>query len=262
MNRRLWLLALPAFIFLFRASAWGQLVSDQAVENQSQRMVFQQWDPDRFYPKPGFFYTNPYYWLVWGLFDPNYPRIDRRPLAAAGPQTIRLGLVRSMGTASHGSKITADSLASSALSETVYHSAALSAADPLWLFYYRQQFRPLLEASPATLLGPLQPAVAAAVWSEGLYSWYSNELAILRERLYGALNADMSRAARIMTYYRLLAEYNRLSAIWNSRICTAGSMLAMQRARRRISSAASLYPAWQPGSDLGIASRILSGRRY
>src|ERR1700760_1974682 len=92
-------LLLFALGFLLSAASFAQsYIKDQAVDNQEQRMVFQQWDQNKFYPKPGFLSLNPYYWLVWGLFDPNYHQTDLRPLSVTGPQTQRLALVSSMNS--------------------------------------------------------------------------------------------------------------------------------------------------------------------
>ena len=45
-------------------------INDEAFRYQQQRMVFQQWDQNKFNPAKGFLDLNPYYWLVWGFFIP------------------------------------------------------------------------------------------------------------------------------------------------------------------------------------------------
>ncbi|MCJ8208564.1 hypothetical protein MUY27_02510 [Mucilaginibacter sp. RS28] len=93
----LFLIWLIPSLFLFSARLHAQsIIKDDAVDNQNQRMVFLQWDQNKFYPKPGFLSLNPYYWLVWGLFDSNYHKTDIRPLSATGQQTQRLALVATM----------------------------------------------------------------------------------------------------------------------------------------------------------------------
>src|SRR5215469_1177573 len=146
------------FALCFSLSAYSQaVIKDQAIENQSQRMVFQQWNQNDFYPKAGFLSLNPYYWLVWGLFDPNYHKTDLRPLSATGPQTQRLALVASQSSIDNHYKLQSDTARNTALSNIANQSGLLSDADPLWLLYYNQQFRPLLNYSAASILGPLPP---------------------------------------------------------------------------------------------------------
>ena len=83
-----------ALCVIFSVSCIAQSeVKDQAVINQEQRMVFQQWDQNKFKPSPGFLSLNPYYWLVWGLFHPGYHKTDLRPLSANGPQTQRIAFL-------------------------------------------------------------------------------------------------------------------------------------------------------------------------
>src|ERR1700749_3419997 len=109
------LLCLFAFSMVLSASFAQEVIKDQAVENQSQRMVFQQWNQNDFYPKAGFLDLNPYYWLVWGLFDPNYHKNDLRPLSATGPQTQRLALVSALNTTDHNYKLHSDKVRNTAL---------------------------------------------------------------------------------------------------------------------------------------------------
>src|ERR1700744_4566973 len=68
-------------------------IKDNAVRHQEERMVYDNWDQNKFDPKAGFLDLNPYYWLVWGLFYPSYHKTDLPPLSATGPQTQRLLLV-------------------------------------------------------------------------------------------------------------------------------------------------------------------------
>src|ERR1700744_1889794 len=102
------ILSLLAFCLLLSTSYAQSVIKDDAVDNQSQRMVFQQWDQNKFYPKAGFLSLNPYYWLVWGLFDPNYHKTDLRPLGPTGPQTQRLALVASLNNTNNYFKLPSD----------------------------------------------------------------------------------------------------------------------------------------------------------
>src|SRR5258708_16359621 len=108
---KLFIISLLAIFFFFSARTQAQsIVKDNAIINQSQRMVFQQWNQNSFYPKPGFLSLNPYYWLVWGFFDPNYHRNDLRPLSATGPQTQTLPLVSTLNGIDHRYQLKSDTV--------------------------------------------------------------------------------------------------------------------------------------------------------
>jgi len=249
--------------FCFPLLGFSQaVVKDQAIENQSQRMVFQQWNQNSFYPKAGFLDLNPYYWLVWGLFDPNYHKTDLRPLSATGPQTQRLALVATLNSTDNKYKINSDTVRNTALSQIASQSGLLSDADPLWLLYYNQQFQPLLNYSAANILGPLSPQVSANLVSEGMYSWYTNELDRLKQRLNGARSADQDRGSRIMTYYRMLKEYQDLAGVWAIRVSTAQMTINMAASQRQLQKSASPISSWTPASDVQIANKVLQNAKY
>ena len=248
---------------LFGARIFAQeTVKDQATENQSQRMVYAQWNQKDFYPHSGFLDTNPYYWLVWGLFDPDYHKTDLRPLSATGPQTQRLALVSSMNGIDNNYKLHSDTLRNTALSQIASQSGLLSDADPLWLLYYKQQFQPLLNYSAATILGPLSPQVSAKLVSEGLYTWYTNELSRLQQRLNGARTTDMDRGSRIIAYYRMLNDYKNLSAVWAVRTSAAQSTLNMAKTQQVLHYSQSPITNWTPNSDVQIANKVLQNAQY
>jgi hypothetical protein len=250
-------------LFFFSVSLRAQsVIKDDAVDNQSQRMVFQQWNQNDFYPHKGFLDTNPYYWLVWGLFDPNYHKTDLRPLSATGPQTQRLALVGALNSTDNNYKLNSDTVRNTALSQIASQSGLLSDADPLWLLYYNQQFQPLLNYSAANILGPLPPKVSSTLLSDGLYSWYTNELSMLKQRLNGARSTDMDRGSRIMAYYRMLKEYQQLAAIWAVRVSAAQMTLNMQAAQKNVAVAPSPVRTWTPNTDRQIANKVLSNAQY
>ncbi len=255
------------FTFLFacclRLTAHAQSeVYDKAVVHQEQRMVFLQWDQNKFDPQSGFLGLNPYYWLVWGFFYPNYHKTDLRPLSATGPQTQRLALVAAQNSIDGRYKLQSDTVRNTALSQIAATSGLLSDADPLWLLYYRQQFQPLLNYSAISLLGPLPTSVSAKLVAEGTYNWYSNELAMLKERLNGARSADMDRGSRIMAYYRMLKEYQRLSGVWNVRIAAAQTDLQMAARQQRLKTGSSDPGVWTPQTDVQIANKVISNAKY
>lgn len=247
----------------FSAGLFAQeVVQDKATENQSQRMVFQQWNQDDFYPHGGILDTNPYYWLVWGLFDPDYHKTDLRPLSPTGPQTQRLALVGAMNSTDNHYKLNSDTLRNTALAEITNQSGLLSDADPLWLLYYSQQFLPLLHYSAASILGPLPPKVSSALVSQGLYSWYTNELSRLQQRLNGARTTNMDRGSRIMAYYRMLKEYQNLSSVWAIRVSAAQSTINMTAAQHALQKSSAPISNWTPNSDVQIANKVLLQRQY
>lgn len=257
------LLLVILFICCAGRSAFAQTEAyDKAVVHQEQRMVYLQWDQDKFDPKAGFLSLNPYYWLVWGLFYPNYHKTDLRPLSAAGPQTARLVLAAEQKNIDDKYKLESDTVRTTALSQIASQSGLLSDADPLWLLYYRQQFQPLLNYSAASLLAPLAPSVSTKLAAEGTYNWYSGELAMLKERLNGARTADMDRGSRIMAYYRMLKEYQRLSGIWNVRVAAAQTDLQIAAKQQHLKTAAGSPGAWTPQTDVQIANKVLSNAKY
>jgi hypothetical protein len=239
-----------------------QSIKDQAVENQSQRMVYAQWDQNAFYPHAGFLDTNPYYWLVWGLFDPNYHKTDLRPLGPSGPQTQRLALVGSMNNIDGRYKLQSDTARNTALSEIANQSGLLSDADPLWVLYYRQQLNPVINNSMATILAGLTPAVSTQLVSEGLYSWYKNELDRLKERINGARTTNMDRGSRILSYYRYLKEYRDLSGVWAIRTSAAQTTLDMAARQKQLQAGSAPVGNWTPQSDVQIAKSVLINAKY
>lgn len=251
-----------ALCFELSASFGQSVIKDDAVDNQSQRMVFQQWNQNDFYPHKGFLDTNPYYWLVWGFFDPNYHKTDLRPLSATGPQTQRLALVATLNKTDNTYKVNSDTVRNTALSNIANQSGLFSDADPLWLLYYRQQFQPLLNYSAASILGPLSPQVSARLVSEGLYNWYTNELNRLKQRLNGARSSDQDRGSRIMAYYRMLKEYQNLASVWAIRVSTAQMTINMAKSQQTLQNSSAQISNWTPNSDVQIANKVLQNAKY
>ena len=251
------LLLLFALSLMFSATYAQEEVYDKATVHQEQRMVYLQWNQNQFDPKGGFLSLNPYYWLVWGLFYPNYHKTDLRPLSPAGPQTQRLAFVGTQNTIDGKYKLQSDTVRNTALSEIASQSGLLSDVDPLWLLYYNQQFQPLLNYSAASLLTPLPPKVSAKLLAEGTYNWYTNELSMLKERLNGARTTDMDRGSRIMAYYRMLNEYKRLAGVWNIRVAAAQKDIQMVSQQQHLKSAVIKPGTWTPKSDVQIANKVL-----
>jgi hypothetical protein len=233
------------------------VVSDKSIRYQQERMVFKQWDQKKFTPTSGFLGLNPYYWLTWGFFYPNYHKTDIRPLSANGPQTQRLGMVAAMNSTDNSYKRQSDTIRNTSLSEIADQSGLITGADPLWMLYYSREFQPVLNNSMASILAGLSPQVSSRLVSEGLYNWYKNELDRLKERIQGAHTADMERGSRIMAYYRLLNEYHRLSGVWAIRTSSAQTTLDMEKQQQKLHTGQTGVPDWTPQTDIQIANRVL-----
>ncbi|MFC0513150.1 hypothetical protein ACFFGT_03025 [Mucilaginibacter angelicae] len=251
-------------IFLFitglfcTANGFAQsIVSDKSIRYQQERMVFKQWDQKKFTPTSGFLGLNPWYWLTWGFFYPNYHKTDLRPLSPNGPQTQRLGMVAAMNSTDNKYKLQADTIRKTALSEIAGQSRLAAGADPLWMFYYGNEFKPVLNNSMAGILSGLPPRVSTRLVSEGLYSWYKNELDRLKERIEGAHTADMERGSRIMAYYRLLNEYRRLAGVWAIRTSSAQTTIDMEARQQRLQGNRVTVSDWTPQTDIEIARKVL-----
>jgi hypothetical protein len=250
------LFIITPFLLLSRCFAQS-VVADKSIRYQQERMVFKQWDQNKFTPTSGFLGLNPYYWLTWGFFYPNYHKTDIRPLSASGPQTQRLGLVATMNNTDNNYKLQSDTVRNTALSEIANQSGLIAGADPLWLLYYSNEFSPVLNNSMASILAGLSPQVSAKLVSEGLYSWYKNELDRLKERVEGAHTADMGRGSRIMAYYRLLKEYRRISGVWAIRTSSAQATINMTVQQQRLKTNQVAVPDWTPQTDIQIATKVL-----
>ena len=249
---------LPVILLSLIHNCFGQaVVQDQSVRYQEERMVYLQWDQNKFTPKAGFLSLNPYYWLTWGLFHPNYHKTDLRPLSATGPQTQRLALVAAMNTTDNKYKLESDTIRNTALLEIANQSGLVSDADPLWQLYYSNELKPVLNNSPATILAGLPPQISAKLVSEGLYSWYKNELDMLKERIQAAHTTTLDRGARIMAYHRYLMEYHRLAGVWAIRTSSAQATLTMTAQQQRLKANQVTVTDWTPQTDIQIANQVL-----
>jgi hypothetical protein len=252
------MILLPMLLLKLAFNCSAQSVAqDQSIRYQQERMVFLQWDKNKFTPKAGFLSLNPYYWLTWGLFHPNYHKKDLRPLSPAGPQTQRLALVGVLNTTDNKYKLQSDTIKNTALSEIANQSGLISGADPLWMLYYKGQLSPVTNNSAATILKGLSPQVSAKLITEGLYDWYKNELNMLKQRIDAAHSTDMDRGQRIMAYHRYLLEYRNLSGVWAIRTSSAQSTLKMAQQQQKLKTNQIDVPAWSPHADIEIANKVL-----
>jgi hypothetical protein len=251
------LFLLPA-IFGCAVSCFAQsYVADKSIRYQQERMVFKQWDQKKFTPTSGFLGLNPWYWLTWGFFYPNYHKNDLRPLSANGPQTQRLALVGTMNGIDNKYRQESDTVRNTAVSEIADQSGLITGADPLWALYYSHEFKPVLEHSMASILASLSRQVSTRLISDGTYDWYRNELDRLKERINGAHSADMERGSRIMAYYRLLNEYRRLAGVWEIRTASAQTTIDMEKHQQQLHNRTTTAPDWTPQTDVQIARQVL-----
>jgi hypothetical protein len=252
------LIPLPLIWIALIHQCLGQSAAqDKAVRYQQERMVYLQWDQNKFEPKAGFLSLNPYYWLTWGLFHPSYHKTDLRPLSATGPQTQRLALVGAMSSTDSKYKLQSDTVRNTALSEVANQSGLVSEADPLWQLYYSSELKPVLNNSMASILAGLSPQVSAKLVSEGLYGWYKNELDMLKERIQAAHTTTMDRGSRILAYHRYLMEYRRLAGVWAIRTSSAQATLTMTAQQQKLKANQVTVTNWTPQTDIQIANQVL-----
>src|ERR1700749_754226 len=89
-----------------------------------------------------------------------------------------------------------------------------------------------------------------------MYSWYTNELDRLKQRLNGARTTDQDRGSRIMAYYRMLKEYQNLAGVWAVRISTAQLDINMATYQQKLQKAVSPVSTWTTGTDVQIANKV------
>jgi hypothetical protein len=235
-------------------SSAQRVIKDASISYQQQRMVFSQWDADKFTPKPGFLGLNPLYWITWAL-HPDYPKTDRRPLSASGPQSQRIALAMVMQQADQAHAAQSDTLSTSAIYTAAAYSGISSRVDPLWQLYYADQFSQLITSGDNPALSG-SPQEITQLRSSGLYQWYADEHASLAQRLQICRTTPLERGARLLGYHRLLAEYRKLEADWEARRETIGRHLRLQRAAKRIKSFEGNTPVGKM-TDIQIADEIL-----
>ena len=255
---------------LFYIACWLTLISsaraqmvihDQSIIYQQERMVFKQWDKNDFTPKPGFLHTNPLYWLTWAWY-PDYKNTDLRPLGPVGPQTQRLALVAALQNTENAYKLQADTFRNTAVSEAVNYSGLLSDADPLWLLYYSKELKDLINQQDADLLNGISAKVRNYLQTSGTYQWYLDESHSLQERLQTARTTTLDRGSRILTYHRLLNDYRKLAALWETKKAQAGTFINLTEQAARMHTLPALPSAPTGGlTDQQIADQILKNSK-
>ncbi|MFD2968826.1 hypothetical protein [Sphingobacterium bambusae] len=257
---KLFKVTLYVILYVFSVDLHGQNVkyqTDKHVVNQQERMVFKQWDRKKFTPTRGFLSLNYQYWLTWGL-HPNYPKTDLRPLSAGGPQSRRLLMVAAMKSTEEAYKLHADTLRNTALSETANYAGIASGTDPLWQLYYKREFQDLLEYNEGDLFEGLEPVVKAYLEEGGSVDWYRQESQMLRERLEAARTTNLDRGSRIIAYHRMLGEYRKLRAIWETKRQRAALYLSIKDKVKGLQENSTVAMAAGGRSDVQIADDVLS----
>jgi len=227
-------LAFPILFFISISLEGQTLINDKAIVAQQERMVFKQWDEDKFYPEPKRILgipTNPIWYSTWAL-HPNYPELDRRPLSPRGEQTQRLGLAAAMQISSNYYKQHSDTVKNLANAEIARISGALSATDPLYQLYYKRELK-LLEDPASSAFQGISPEVVSYMTDHGSYQWYLNNMASLSERYDFAKSLDMERGQRILMYHRIMLEMRDLLRKWQYKLDLSSNMLAFRKLNQR-----------------------------
>lgn len=249
------------YIILSLSPLKGQTVrkiNDKHIVNQQERMVFKQWDKNKFTPKKGFLGLNPQYWLTWGL-HPNYPKVDHRPLSASGPQTLRMGMLLAMKESTQRYKLHSDTLRSTSLTEIYNYAPQVNSADPLWNLYYKNELSPLLEER-IDHLKDFPYELKINLIAKGVLDWYIQEFESLRQRLSIAQQSYLDRGSRMLSYHRILQDYQLLNTNWNAKVQYQAKYLALAKKIHVSPNALSLHiPSIPPGqTDIQIANKILT----
>src|SRR5690606_33830662 len=171
------LLILIYFLVSWDAAA-QMAIHDRAIVAQQERMVYKEWDQDKFYPKPNRILGVPtilLWYMTWAL-HPNYPKTDRRPLSPHGEQTQRLALAAAMSITSDYYKKEADSILLASAKELTRISGAFSEVDPLYQLYYKKELKPLEKAGEEEAFKDVPLAVQAYLQETGAFAWYQEEM--------------------------------------------------------------------------------------
>lgn len=255
------ILLLPVGLLLFLTDAQAQMpIRDRAIIAQQERMVFRQWDNNRFYPRPNRFLgipTNPNWYLTWAM-HPNYPNLDRRPLSPSGEQTLRMGLAAAMKISSDYYKQQTDTVRNMAMREMTRIAGALSGADPLYLLYYKTELAPL-DNIEGNAFEHSSPEVRDYMLENGAYAWYLEHMQSLAERYGMAKKLDMERGQRMLMYHRILLEMRKIQSNWEYKLSLSQKMLAFRERMENVQNR-KIRLSGEPAQQDDILSGILQRR--
>lgn len=202
-------------------------IRDQAIIYQQERMVYKQWDRNKFIPKWSWWRPSTWapYASTW-LLQPSYKKgPDLRPLKPGGEQTQRLALAVVMHSSSNYYKKEADTLRNTALVEYANYAGVVSPADPLYQMYYKKELDPLNNIT-GNAFKNVPANVISYMAESGYYEWYITEMNSLAERFKNAKTADLDRGQRILLYHRIMLEHREIAKNWKKRIAMVEQMLA------------------------------------
>jgi hypothetical protein len=232
-----------------------QAAQDKAVNYQHERMVYKQWDQNKFTPTSGFLGLNPLYWLTWGL-RPQYKKVDKRPLSATGAQTQRLAFTATYDDQADKLRLESDTIANVAKADIVRTSGAIASEEPLWILYYKKELDFVMNATPQDIMNTIPPKILPQVLQANTYNWYTEQIGILRERLDGARTADMDREARILAYHRLMINYRSLHEQWMNHLSSMELGIKQDENRKTVKTGTAVYSKTRK-SDKEIAKEVV-----
>lgn len=258
MTKPKWILFITASVLWTNLACAQKSIHDQSIVYQQERMVFKQWDRNKFTPKKGFLGLNPLYWITWGL-HPNYPKNDLRPLSGSGNQTQRIGLAIALSGTDDNYRKQSDTVRNTSLSEALYYSGSISEIDPLWALYYQGEFSGLMDSTFNDIVSPIPWEEKDYLNQIGVLDWYAEEREILLERLQASKSTAMPRGSRMLTYNRLLYEYRNLESVFSAKRRNASLFLSLMKTQKNLSSGnipISIMDSY--GNDIKIAEDILT----
>ena len=239
-----------------------KIINDKAIIYQQERMVYKQWDKDKFVPEFKWYNPSSYtaYALTW-LLQPGYKNgPDIRPLRAGGEQTQRLALAAAMQVSSNYYKKEADTLRNTALAEFYNYSGTVSATDPLYNLYYKKELAPL-DNIEANAFKNVPANVVLYMAESGAYNWYLTEMNSLRERFENAKRVDIDRGQRILLYHRIMLEHRKVAENWKYKLAMSEMMLAYKEKMKNKNEKGSTYFNGTTKSEDEIMNDILKNRK-
>lgn len=248
-------------VFNYKSVAQMKL-NDQAIIYQQERMVYKQWDRDKFIPKWSWWKPGTWapYASTW-LLQPSYKNgADLRPLKPGGEQTQRLALAVVMQNTSNYYKKEADTLRNTAIAEYVNYAGVVSAADPLYQMYYKKELAPLNNIAGDAFKN-VPSNVATYMAESGYYEWYLTEMKSLAERFKNAKTVDLDRGQRILLYHRILLEQREIVKNWKKRLSMAKQMLAYQDILKNKKANEGVYFKSTTKSEDDLLSELLNNRK-
>lgn len=246
-------------LIAFATNGYAQKkINDKGMTNQQGRMVYKQWDKNKFTPSTKVLgvQVNPLWFVVWGM-HPNYIKTDHRPLSPAGPQTIRIGLTTAMKATTDNYEKQSDTLNITALKEYTVHN---NIYEPLWDLYYSKELSFVINSTPETFLQGLSPEVRQYLIDSKLYERHVIKMAELKERLTLSRSSVVERGNRILYYHKLMLQYRKANEWWLSVINHVPKRLSTQK--KLDPNKETLNLDWTPQTEKEIAEKAVREFKY